>query len=84
MKNFRAAIQIQLRNNILDVQGKTVENALHSLSFSNVSDVHIGKYVELTVAAADKQQALSHVEDACRKLIANPIMEDFHIELTEV
>jgi phosphoribosylformylglycinamidine synthase PurS subunit len=84
MATFRAAIRIQLRKQILDVQGKTVENALHSLNFNHLSDVHIGKYVELTVSAASKEDALSSVEDACKKLIANPIMEDFQIELAEV
>jgi phosphoribosylformylglycinamidine synthase subunit PurS len=83
MKSFRAAIQIQLRKQILDVQGKTVEHALHSLQFTNLSDVHIGKYVELSVHAADHAAALAQVEDACRKLIANPVMEDFHVTLTE-
>jgi phosphoribosylformylglycinamidine synthase len=84
MKTFRAAIQIQLRKQILDVQGKTVEHALHSLGFTGVQDVHIGKYVELTVSAADQANARAQVEEACRKLIANPIMEDFHIELQEL
>jgi len=84
MKTFRAAIQIQLRKQILDVQGKTVEHALHSLGFTDVQDVHIGKYVELTVSAADQTNARAQVEDACRRLIANPIMEDFHVELQEL
>ena len=61
MANFRAAIRIQLRKQILDVQGKTVENALHSLSLNHLTDVHIGKYVELTVAAASKDAALASV-----------------------
>lgn len=84
MPNFRAAIRIQLRKQILDVQGKTVENALHSLNFTHLNDVHIGKYVELTVSAANKDEARGAVEDACKKLIANPIMEDFQIDLAEV
>jgi phosphoribosylformylglycinamidine synthase len=83
MTNYRAAIRIQLRKQILDVQGKTVEHALHSLAFQHISNVHIGKYVELTVAAASKDAALEQVKEACSKLIANPIMEDFHIDLTE-
>jgi phosphoribosylformylglycinamidine synthase subunit PurS len=83
MKTFRAAIQIQLRQQILDVQGKTVEQALHSMSFAGLNSVRVGKYVELTVQAVDKAQALLSVEEACRKLIANPVMEDFSIELTE-
>jgi phosphoribosylformylglycinamidine synthase len=84
MNTFRAAIRIQLRKQILDVQGKTVEQALHSLDFTNFHNVHIGKYVELTVEAPDRAMAQAQVEEACRKLIANPIMEDFHVELSEV
>lgn len=83
MATFRAAIRIQLRKQILDVQGKTVENALHSLNFNEIQDVHIGKYVELTVNAASKDAAFATVEDACKRLIANPIMEDFSIDLVE-
>ncbi|TAE32082.1 MAG: phosphoribosylformylglycinamidine synthase subunit PurS [Candidatus Kapaibacterium sp.] len=83
MAQYRAAIRIQLRKQILDVQGKTVENALHSLNFQDISHVQIGKYVELTVEAASKDAAFASVEDACKKLIANPVMEDFHIELEE-
>jgi phosphoribosylformylglycinamidine synthase subunit PurS len=78
---FRAAIRIQLRKQILDVQGKTVEQALHSMNFTDLSDVHIGKYVELTVNAESHDAALEQVTEACRKLIANPVMEDFAIEL---
>lgn len=84
MTTYRAAIRIQLRKQILDVQGKTVEHALHSLNFANMSDVHIGKYVELSIAAASKEAALEQVNEACSKLIANPIMEDFQIDLQEV
>jgi phosphoribosylformylglycinamidine synthase len=84
MPAYRAAIRIQLRKQILDVQGKTVENALHALNFSAISDVHIGKYVELTVQAPNQAAATAQVEDACRKLIANPVMEDAHIEVREL
>jgi phosphoribosylformylglycinamidine synthase subunit PurS len=84
MAYFRAAIRVQLRKQILDVQGKTVENALHSLSLQHLTDIHIGKYVELTVEAASKDAALASVEDACKKLIANPVMEDYQIDLLEL
>ncbi len=83
MNTYRAAIRIQLRKQILDVQGKTVEQALHSLNFTEMTDVHIGKYVELNVSAASKDAALESVKEACAKLIANPIMEDVHIDLSE-
>lgn len=83
MKNYKAKIYITLRENILDVQGKAIEHALHSLEFSNFSDVRIGKYVELIVLAQNDGQAEEMVKSACDKLIANPIIEDYTIEIIE-
>jgi phosphoribosylformylglycinamidine synthase len=79
MNNYHASINITLRKNILDVQGKTIEHALHSIEFPMISDVRIGKFLELNVSAATPEQAQEIVADACRKLIANPIIEDFEI-----
>ena len=84
MKKFHAKINITLRKGILDVQGKTVENALHSIEFQSNTDVRIGKYVELNITADNNQSALELVEDACKKLIANPIIEDFVINIEEL
>jgi len=84
MKHFKAMITITLRKSILDVQGKTVEHALHSTNFTMIDHVRIGKYVELTVHAEDAQQAMTIVDDACKNIIANPIMEDHHIQLEEI
>ncbi len=84
MKKFEAKIRITLRKGILDVQGKTVENALHSIDFQMISNVRIGKYVVLNVNANNFDEAMQIVESACKKLIANPIIEDFQIELSEI
>ena len=67
-----------------DVQGKAVEQALHAIEFKMITGVRIGKFVELIVTAEDKQKAIVHVEEACKKLIANPIIEDYFIDLQEV
>lgn len=83
MKQFKAMITITLRKSILDVQGKTVEHALHSTNFTSIDHVRIGKYVELMVQAEDAKKAMSIVDEACKSIIANPIMEDHHIELQE-
>lgn len=83
MKQFYASVNITLRKGILDVQGKTVEHALHATEFPTISNVRIGKHVELAVSAESKDKALEIVEDACKKLIANPIIEDYLIELHE-
>lgn len=80
---YLAKIKITLRNGILDVQGKAVENALHSIEFPMISNVRIGKFVELEIEANDQPEALQLVDSACKKLIANPIIEDYEIELFE-
>lgn len=84
MQTFRASITIMLRKAILDVQGKTVEHSLHSIGFENLTDVHIGKHVMLHVQADSRDAAMAQVDEACKKLIANPVMEDYEIELSEV
>lgn len=84
MKKYSAKIRITLRKGILDVQGKTVENALHQIGFQNIENVRIGKFVELDIQAESKEIAFSSIDDACRKLIANPIIEDYLIDLFEI
>jgi len=83
MKKFLAKITITLRKGILDVQGKAVENALHQIGFQQIENVRIGKYVELLTEAENKELAYNSVDEACRKLIANPIIEDYIIEIIE-
>lgn len=81
MNNYKAIIEITLRKGILDVQGKAVEHALHSIEFKNINDVRIGKLVELSINAETKDRALDQIANACKQLIANPIIEDFKIEI---
>ncbi len=81
MNTYHATITITLRKGILDVQGKTVEHALHATDFPMISHLRIGKFVELTVEAENETAAHTIIEGACSKLIANPIMEDFTISI---
>jgi phosphoribosylformylglycinamidine synthase len=81
MNNYKAKIKIMLRKDILDVQGKTIEQALHSIQFPMMNQVRIGKYVELNIEAQNREHAETLVADACNKLIANPIIEDYEIEI---
>jgi phosphoribosylformylglycinamidine synthase subunit PurS len=81
MNTYQAKIKITLRKGILDVQGKAVESALHSIEFPMIKNVRIGKYVELLVDSDSKENAQTLIGDACRKLIANPIIEDFEIDI---
>jgi phosphoribosylformylglycinamidine synthase subunit PurS len=77
----KAKVHITLKNGVLDPQGKAVEHALHGLGFKGVSDVRQGKYIELKLAGADKAQAKAEVEEMCRKLLANTVIENFSVEV---
>ncbi len=79
---FRAAIYISPRPEILDPQGKATQLGLHNMGFEAISDVRIGKMVHLEVEADDASAASDQVEAACRKLLANPIIEQFRFELS--
>jgi phosphoribosylformylglycinamidine synthase len=83
MKNYIAKIYITLREGILDVQGKAIEHALHSLDFDMMNSVRIGKFITLKIEAQNDGQALAFTENACKKLLANPIIEDYKIEVIE-
>lgn len=81
---YRARIRITLRRSILDPQGKAVLHALGSLGVAGVTDVRMGKYVEMTVQAAGAEEARATTELVCRKLLANPVMEDFAFDVEPV
>jgi phosphoribosylformylglycinamidine synthase len=81
MGKYLAKINITLRKGILDVQGKAVEHALHSMEFEMIGNIRIGKYVELKIEAENETKALELVDSACSKLIANPIIEDYNITI---
>jgi len=77
---FTAQIRITLRPSILDPQGKAARNALVQLGFDGIRDVRMGKFVALRVSAATEAEARQAAEQACARLLANPVMEDFEIE----
>ncbi|MCX6352217.1 MAG: phosphoribosylformylglycinamidine synthase subunit PurS [Bacteroidetes bacterium] len=80
---YKANIDIMTMNEILDPQGKVVTSSLHKLGLSGVADVRIGKHITLMVDAADKTAASEMVDTACKKLLANLIMEKYSFELVE-
>lgn len=80
---YHAAIEITLRPSILDPQGKATSHALSQLGFEGIDDVRIGKYVELRLEADSKEAAEVMARSACQKLLANEVMEDFVIRITE-
>jgi phosphoribosylformylglycinamidine synthase len=72
-----------LRQSILDPQGKAVEHGVHSLGYDSVRNVRIGKFVELIVDAASREEAEKITREVSEKLLANPVMEDFSITVEE-
>ena len=78
---FTAKIKVTLRKTILDPQGKTVEHSLKSLGYDNISGTRIGKYIEMKVDAKTKEEAKKITEESCKRLLSNPVMEDFEFEI---
>lgn len=79
MNRYRIAVHITPRRGILDPQGRTVAEALHTLGFSAVKDVHVGRHVVVELDAGDKKAAEQATREMCEKLLANPVTEDFEI-----
>ncbi len=80
---IRAKVYITLRQGVLDPQGETVKGALETLGFAAVRDVRIGKFMVITLNSASKGEAKRQIEEMCKKLLANPVIEDYRFELEE-
>ncbi len=78
-----AKIAVMLKNGILDPQGKTVHHALENLGFGQIEDVRMGKIIELKFNGISVAEAEEITADACKKLLANPVIEDYRIEVVE-
>ena len=80
MSRFRLAVRIVPRKGLLDPQGKAVSDALHTLGFEAVESVHVGRYIVIETSAPDARAAGESAKEMCRKLLANPVTEDFEVE----
>ena len=78
---YKAKIKVTLKKLVLDPQGKAVEGALESLGYKHVSNVRIGKYIELKIKEKEEAKVKEKVKEMCKKLLANPVIEDFEFEL---
>ncbi len=76
-----ARVHVTLKQGVLDPQGKAIANSLKSLGFSGIAGVRQGKFIELELENADPEIARAAVEDMCRRLLANTVIEDYTIEL---
>jgi phosphoribosylformylglycinamidine synthase PurS subunit len=78
---LKATVTVYPRREILDPQGKAIRDALGRIGFSGVEDVRAGKSFEIDLAETDRKAAGRLLEEMCRKLLANPVVEDFRVDL---
>ncbi len=80
---YKAQVKIMPLKDLLDPQGKAVLGGLQNLGISEIADVRVGKHIDLKIEADSEAAARSLAEDATKKLLANPVMEVFEIELSQ-
>ncbi len=80
---MKAKLHITLRDGVLDPQGKAVRNALASLGFEGVRDVRQGKFIEMDLDETDPAKARQAVDAMCRQLLANTVIENYAIDLSD-
>ena len=80
---YLARVYVTLKPTVNDPQGLTIRGALHSLGFADVESVRAGKYLEVHLDAKDRTKAEKQLAEMCRKLLANPVIEDYRFELEE-
>jgi|TARA_B100000405_G_scaffold275963_1_gene217579 phosphoribosylformylglycinamidine synthase PurS subunit len=76
---MKVKVIVTLKNGVLDPQGKAIQQTLNGMSFANVSEVRQGKYFDIEVNESDESKAKTQVEEMCKKLLANLVIEDFKI-----
>jgi phosphoribosylformylglycinamidine synthase len=80
---YEASITVMPLKALLDPQGKAVTSSMKNLGLPEIQNVRIGKHITLEIEASNKEEAQAKVAEACKKLLANPIMEYFEFELQE-
>lgn len=83
MIEYLAEVRVTARAGLLDPEGKAIQNALHSLDFANVHDVRVGKLIRVRLKARSEAEAQTQLDTMCRKLLANPVTEDYEIALEQ-
>jgi phosphoribosylformylglycinamidine synthase len=78
---MKALVHVTLKDGVLDPQGEAVRHALGSLGFDDVGGVRVGKLIELDLSGTDPQSAQSRVDEMCRKLLANTVIENYRVEI---
>jgi len=79
----RARVFVTLKRSVLDPQGKAIQGALETLGYPEVESVRVGKVIEVTLKEGDQAAARARLEEMCRKLLANPVIEDYRVEIEQ-
>lgn len=82
MARYRVDVRVGLRPGVLDPQGQAVAGALRALGFSGVGDVRVGRWIRLDLEAPSEDEARRQAEDMCRRLLANPVIEEFAYDVS--
>jgi len=78
---MKAKIIVMPKKTVLDPQGKTVKHALESIHFKGIKDVRIGKFMEIELEGGDKAALKKQIDEACLKLLSNPVIEDYEFTI---
>lgn len=81
---YLARVYITLKPTVNDPQGLTIRGALHTLGFQSVTEVRAGKYIEIKINENSLDEARSETQEMCKKLLANPVIENFRFELERI
>lgn len=80
---FKVAVYVTPKQGVVDPQGAVVERALPGLGHTDVGNIRVGRYITLEVQGSDPEKVNAQVDDMCRRLLANPIIEDYRFEITQ-
>ena len=80
---MKAVVEVVLKKGLLDMQGKTTQGALETLGFKGIRGVRVGKVIELELKASSAAAARKQVEKMCEKLLANPVIETYRININK-
>lgn len=81
---FKVSVYVTPKRGVVDPQGAVIERALPALGHSGASDIRVGRYITLQVDGSDPEKIEADVDDMCRRLLANPIIEDYRFEISSV
>ena len=80
-KSYRATVYVRLKGGVLDPQGTTIKRALGDMGYKGIEDIRSGKFFEVSFLSDSKKEALNLVNEISDKLLANPVIEDFKVEI---